>query len=106
MVKKFLKLILVTAAAYAALPGTGYAQDNYLPNVLPPSPNAASLMKFSDVPVSPYTGTADVSVPIYTIKARGLDIPISLQYHTGGIRLKEEASSVGLGWALSAGGAI
>lgn len=79
---------------------------DYLPNVIPPSPNAAALMKFSDVPVSPYTGTADVTVPIYTIKLRGLDVPISISYHTGGVKLKEEASWVGLGWALNAGGMI
>ncbi|WPU95846.1 hypothetical protein SNE25_09985 [Mucilaginibacter sabulilitoris] len=63
-------------------------------------------MKFVDVPVSPYTGTADVNIPIYTIHAKGIDIPISLGYHTGGIRLDEEASWVGLGWALNAGGMI
>jgi hypothetical protein len=63
-------------------------------------------MKFSDVPVSPYTGTADITVPIYTIHAKGIDVPVSLDYHTGGVRLKEEASSVGLGWALNAGGMI
>jgi hypothetical protein len=78
----------------------------YVPNIIPPSPNASALMKFTDVPVSPYTGTADVSVPIYTIQAKGISIPISLNYHTGGIRLGEEAGWVGLGWALDAGGMI
>ncbi len=78
----------------------------YVPNVLPPSPDASALMKFTDIPVSLYTGTADVSVPIHTIQAKGLSLPISVNYHTGGIRIKEEASSVGLGWALSAGGSI
>src|ERR1700722_16892788 len=86
--------------------GDGFAQNNagtssYIPNVLPPSPNAAALMKFTDVPVSPYTGTADVSVPLYDIKIKGMDVPVSLNYHTGGIRLKEEAGWVGLGWALN-----
>jgi YD repeat-containing protein len=78
----------------------------YVPNVFPPSPNAASLMKFTDVPVSPYTGTADVSIPFYTIQAKGLSIPVSIAYHTGGIRLAEDAGVVGLGWALNAGGMI
>jgi hypothetical protein len=78
----------------------------FVPSIIPPSPNAASLAKFSDVPVSPYTGTADVSIPIYDIKARGISVPVSLNYHTGGIRVKEEAGWVGLGWALNAGGMI
>jgi len=81
-------------------------QPSYVPQVIPPSPNAASLMKFTDVPVSPYTGTSDVSVPIYTIQAKGLSIPISLNYHTGGIRLNEESGWVGLGWALNSGGMV
>jgi hypothetical protein len=82
------------------------ADVQYVPNYISPSPNAAALMKFSDVPVSPYTGTADITVPIYTIKAKGISVPISLDYHTGGVKLKEEASWVGLGWALNAGGMI
>src|ERR1700733_6466416 len=86
--------------------GQSEAGTDYLPNIIPPTPNAAALMKFSDVPVSTYTGTADVTVPIYTIKLRGLDVPISISYHTGGIKLKEEASWVGLGWALNAGGMV
>lgn len=78
----------------------------YVPNVFPPSPAVASLMKFTDVPVSPYTGTSDVSVHFYTIQAKGLNIPVSINYHTGGIRLAEEAGVAGLGWALNAGGVI
>ena len=92
----------------AILSISGYAQNNnqYIPYIIPPSPYAASLLKFSDIPVSPYTGTSDVNIPIYTIQAKGLTIPVSLDYHTGGIKLKEEAGWVGLGWGLSAGGAI
>ncbi|OQP40024.1 hypothetical protein A4H97_17560 [Niastella yeongjuensis] len=82
------------------------AQDNYVPKIIPPSPNASSLLKFTEVPVNTYTGTASATVPIYTIQAKGLPIPVSLDYHTGGIRLKEEAGWVGLGWALTAGGVI
>ena len=78
----------------------------YIPSVIQPSPDAAALMKFTDVPVSPYTGTADVTVPIYTIQAKGITVPVSVSYHTGGIKVKEEASWVGLGFALNAGGAI
>jgi hypothetical protein len=84
------------------------AQSNapYTPKIIPPSPNAASLGKFGDIPVSPYTGTTDISVPVYTIQAKGVSVPVSLNYHTGGIRLAEEAGWVGLGWALNAGGMI
>src|SRR5205085_12228803 len=78
----------------------------YTPKIIPPSPNAAALGKFGDIPVSPYTGSTDVTIPIYTIQARGVSVPVNLSYHTGGIRLSEESGWVGLGWALSAGGMV
>jgi len=93
--------LIITINSYAQTP-----PPPYVPNVFPPSPNAAALMKFTDVPVSPYTGTADVSIPFYTVQAKGLSIPVSIAYHTGGIRAAEDAGVVGLGWALNAGGMI
>ncbi len=102
-----LAFILFSAALpFSLLQAQTGANSPYIPNIIPPSPNAAALMKFSDVPVSPYTGTADITVPIYTIQARGITVPISLSYHTAGIKLEEEASWVGLGWAMNAGGMI
>ncbi|MCP4458560.1 MAG: PKD domain-containing protein [Cytophagales bacterium] len=71
-----------------------------------PSPNASGLVKMQNVPVNLYNGIASVSVPLYTIQTGGGQIPIGLQYNTGGIKVAEEASSVGLGWNLMAGGSI
>lgn len=101
-----LVLVLATMGWTVHAAGQSNANSPYIPNLIPPSPNAAALMKFTDVPVSTYTGTADVTVPIYTISQKGLQLPISIAYHTGGIKLKEEASWVGLGWALNAGGMV
>jgi YD repeat-containing protein len=87
----------------------GYAQMNEntnLPSVLPVNPTAAEFLKYDQVPVSPYTGVPNISIPIYNIKAKGLDIPVSLTYHSNGIRVSEEAGFVGLGWSLNAGGSI
>lgn len=85
---------------------TTTTQTNFTPNVIPPSPNAASLGKYGDIPVSYYTGLVNTSIPIYTISDQDIQIPISLSYHHGGIRVEEEASVVGLGWSLNAGGVI
>ncbi|MBC7915611.1 MAG: hypothetical protein H7Y07_15995 [Pyrinomonadaceae bacterium] len=73
---------------------------------IPPSPDAASLGKFGSIPVSPSTGIPNISIPLYTIKSGDLSLPISLAYHSGGLKTEEIASSVGLGWTLNAGGAI
>ncbi|MDN5205238.1 RHS repeat protein [Fulvivirgaceae bacterium BMA10] len=96
------KKILLALLAIGCL--HGYAQE--IPEVIPPAPNAAALGKFADIPVSLYTGTPQISVPIWEITEGTLSVPISLSYHAGGIRVSEIASWVGLGWALNSGGVI
>lgn len=70
------------------------------------SPNAAALGKYADIPISYHTGVPEISVPIYTIQEGTLSLPVSLSYHSSGIRVDEVSSSVGLGWSLNAGGMI
>lgn len=77
-----------------------------LVNISKPSPNVQAMQKYGDIPVSPYTGVPDISIPIYTAKFRDISVPISLSYHASGIKVSEEASQVGLGWVLNAGGSI
>ncbi len=77
-----------------------------LSNPIPASPDAAALGKYGSIPVSPYTGTPNITIPLYTVKSGDLSLPISLSYHSSGNRVEEMASSVGLGWVLNAGGVI
>ena len=70
------------------------------------TPNAASFDKFIDNPVSLYNGSADISIPIYTLKDGDIELPIVLRYNTSGIKVNEEAGWVGLGWNLNVGGVI
>ena len=81
-----------------------FAQE--LPNIAPPSPEAASLGKFTEVPISHYTGLPNISVPIASYEVGGKSFPVSISYHARGIQVEEIASRVGIGWALSAGGQI
>ena len=74
--------------------------------VVPPNPEVAALFKSVITPVNQYSGLPNVSIPLYTVSEGALSVPISLSYNTGGIQVSEEASSIGLGWALNAGGAI
>ena len=80
--------------------------NNSIKDVTMPAPNAASLGKYGDIPVSYYTGVPNVGIPIYTLKEGSLSLPVSLSYHAGGVKVGEPASWAGLGWSLQAGGMI
>src|SRR5690606_1468810 len=83
-----------------------FAQEVTLPKVIPPSPDASPIGKFGDIPVGTYTGIPNISIPLYQINVRDLALPISLSYHGSGVRVEEEASWVGLSFALEATGII
>ncbi|HVI48521.1 MAG TPA: hypothetical protein VM802_26875, partial [Chitinophaga sp.] len=70
------------------------------------SPEAQSLGKYGDIPVSLHTGVPDISVPLYNIQLPGLQIPVTMSYHAGGVKVEEVAGNVGLGWTLNYGGMI
>ena len=97
---------LVCLFLYMSLLGSGLCQTNPLSEVSIASPTAASLGKYADYPVSYHTGTPQISIPIYTVKAGSLELPISLSYHASGLKVQELASWVGAGWSLNAGGVI
>ena len=75
-------------------------------SVIPPSPTAASLGTYGEFPVSLYTGTPNINIPIYNIQVGDFSLPISLSYHASGIKVEQMSGWVGLGWSLNAGGVI
>ncbi len=46
-----------------------------------PSPEAAELGKYGQVPVSYFNGLPEIAIPIYTVKCKDIDLPISLSYY-------------------------
>lgn len=111
--KKLIKLI-VSAWIFLSVsfPSAAQGQTVYkrgatqLENLLPPAPEAASAVRFVDVPFSHSQGLACLDIPVYTVNGRELSIPISLAYASGGITLDEVAGVAGLGWRLDAGGCV
>lgn len=77
-----------------------------MPNIVPPSPEAASIFKFAETPVSLHTGVPNINISLFEIESGGVTIPISISYHSKGIQVAEIASRVGTGWVLNAGGII
>lgn len=78
----------------------------YVAKIVPPSPNATSIAKFVESPVSYYRGTANINIPLFNIDTGDIPLNISIQYDTKGIPIGEVASSIGAGWSLNAGGLI
>ncbi|WP_418698860.1 hypothetical protein [Bacteroides sp.] len=86
-------------------------QGNGFINQLPDYPNisspmAKSFQKYIDHPVNLYNGTPDITIPLLELKDGDISLPLALRYNSSGIRADEEASWVGLGWNLNAGGII
>lgn len=85
-----------------------YSQETQakLEKVIPQSPTTSSLAKYGDIPVSYYSGAANISIPLFTIGSGKLHFPISLNYQFSGLKTEEIAGWVGLGWTLQGGGVI
>ncbi|WP_461630286.1 RHS repeat domain-containing protein [Labilibaculum euxinus] len=86
----------------------GQTNDNSfnIPDVIPKSPEVASLERYGEVNCSEYTGTPNISVPIHIVKTGSISVPIGATYNATGVRVAQEATWVGLGWDLSCVNAV
>ena len=100
-IKKYQLIILFLLLCFVA---KGQQQETQ--PIVPPSPTIASLIQYADCPVSYYSGTPNIGIPLYEISVDNIKIPISLSYNASGIKVAQESSWVGLGWSLNAGGCI
>ena len=69
----------------------------------PEAPRTFEYTKYDQIPPGEYTGIPNISIPLYSLQADNVEVPLNLQYHAGGIRVSEEASFVGLGFNLNFG---
>lgn len=74
----------------------------YVNEELPSAPENSTLGEFGSLGATSYNGKANINVPIYNLNWEGASIPIQLNYDSGGVRVAQEASWVGLNWVLSA----
>ncbi|MEA1786088.1 hypothetical protein U1E44_08300 [Arenibacter sp. GZD96] len=65
------------------------------------NPNSYEIPRFGLAKINQYTGKADLNFPMFSINLAGKEIPFSLSYDTGGVRVSQESSWVGLGWNLT-----
>ena len=99
------KSCLYIFLAYFAIALTSEAQVPRVSKYLP-SMDAASLGEYGDIPMSLYTGRAQVSIPLVTLEDGDHSIPITLDYLGGGIKVEQMPGYMGMGWVLNVPGCI
>ena len=92
-------LILMTLCSVC-----GMAQSEF--EVLRPDIHAQQFLSAVSTDVALHTGQLSVNIPLISLPGKGIDIPVSLSFNGGNVSHNTEASSVGLGWSLLAGGVI
>jgi YD repeat-containing protein len=97
MRKKILVILLILSGV-DALSQQNYTAPSYIPSV----PTATEMFKYINYPVNHGTGLVDISIPLYEIKIGDITLPITLKYHSSGIKVLESPSCVGAGWILEA----
>ena len=70
------------------------------------TPQASSLGAYGQIPVTYFTGSPGVSIPLYNFRVRDLEVPISLDYDTKGVLVNNLPGIAGQNWTLNAGGVI
>ena len=70
------------------------------------SAETADFIRYGNQSVSLYTGQVSVSVPLYHIKDKDFDVPLSLNYSGEGFKPASRPSWVGLHWSLIGSGVV
>jgi len=74
--------------------------------VVEPSPDVATMRRYTDCPVSYATGSASVDIPLMSLSTPSLSVSLGLSYRCEAKKVEEPAGWVGLGWTLTGLGSV
>lgn len=101
--KRYLHILIISIIApFALLQANDDVLSKLLPQVTPMTPEAASLAKYINYPVSHATGLINITIPLYEINVSDIKLPITLSYHSSGLKVNDRGDWVGAGWTLNA----
>lgn len=100
----FLLLITLSISIHCISQTTTFNVER--PQLLPASPEPSGFVQAGLGKANLSTGAVSASLPIYTIKVRDFNFPISIDYSSQGLKIDEASSRVGTGWILNATGMI
>ena len=70
-------------------------------NVPTYSPGFDASGRYGDYPIDLTNGLIPIEIPIYNVQSGNISVPEILSYHSGGIKVNDVATPVGLGWSLT-----
>lgn len=94
----------VLCLSFFSVPMCGQSSNEIqleFPKITPVSPAVTEMEKYQSYPVSHCTGIPDITIPLYEIVAGEVTIPVTLSYHSSGLKPKEQSGVAGTGWALN-----
>lgn len=97
---QFLFLLLLFSAGY------GFSQSEFNYEVYRPSINSAQFNIGASIETALSKGQPSITIPLFELQGKGYNLPVSLVFYGGDVNCETEASTVGLGWSLMAGGCI
>ncbi|WP_146133151.1 hypothetical protein [Arcticibacter pallidicorallinus] len=77
-----------------------------LPVVVEASPQSKAFTRYGEYPMNGNTGLVDISIPLYQIKTKKLNLPISMSFHASGRKANETNGILGMRWTLNCGGLV
>lgn len=95
---------LILCLFFFSVPMRGQSSNEIqldFPKITPVSPAVTAMEKYQSYPVSHCTGIPDITIPLYEIVAGEVTIPVTLSYHSSGLKPKESSGIAGTGWMLN-----
>lgn len=86
--------------------GQNNSSNGLQPSFAPPSPQAFSMTEYGKNGANEFRGKPSINIPLYNYKNGNLEVPITLNYNSAGVKVNDLSTWTGIGWNLSVGGVI
>jgi len=70
------------------------------------APSVSQMSRHDDMSINEYLGIPDISIPLFNMELIDINIPLNISYQATGIKVNQDASSVGIGWDLNTLGSV
>lgn len=98
--------ILILFLFLLSMAGKGFSQSEFNYEVCRPSINSEQFNIGASIETALSKGQPSIVIPLFELQGKGYNLPVSLVFYGGDVTCETEASTIGLGWSLMAGGCI